>query len=654
MKHMKKLILAVILATILPQAGWGATYCVKQGGTVTADNKANAAVADDAACTAINSADGALNMVQVRTLWGMSDGDNVVFSAKDINGNDNSYTDYMVIPQGGTSEKINYRGLTDGTGLSRPVLDISVSVYPGCIRTNTKSNIYVGGFTINYTGGNANDSGVILQGTSTNVTVDNVVIDMALVGYAISSGGAITQTNFTLSNITGTRAGTTNRIIYLYATAYVNLTMSYITVAGSYGAYIKNVNGLTMNGFTSEEAMATGLYLEGLSGTSTISNLNITKTGAYSAVGGLYILASSGITITDFTYSGPDYAYEIGTTSNNITLNRFTSTTAVRNPRITGTANNITIRNSSLTNPYGGFLTDTGTHDITYDNVHVIGAANSSGFITRGHSDNVYHYNCSSDNNSNNGYQTQTLSSDSPQNVQYWYCEASGNGTVNNPFEGGGFIPHDNTVGVKVYYSIAHDNYNEGLGAVGTGDGIYYNNVSYNNCKQGGLWKGANITTACNRGNTYFDLTGGNGFIIKNNIFSGGGLRERLDYHPEYTTWDYNLYYPLDNAAFTSNDNTNNISWATYSASAEPHSLNSDPLFMSAGAADFRLQSSSPAINSGVSVGLTTDYAGLPVPFLGGKVDRGAYEFQSGDPWTIGGGGRFITFPRFPSFPSWQ
>ena len=46
---------------------------------------------------------------------------------------------------------------------------------------------------------------------------------------------------------------------------------------------------------------------------------------------------------------------------------------------------------------------------------------------------------------------------------------------------------------------------------------------------------------------------------------------------------------------------------------------------------DYRLLSSSPAINAGVDVGLTSDYRGKPVP-IGSAPDIGAYEFSPGDP----------------------
>jgi len=79
--------------------------------------------------------------------------------------------------------------------------------------------------------------------------------------------------------------------------------------------------------------------------------------------------------------------------------------------------------------------------------------------------------------------------------------------------------------------------------------------------------------------------------------------------------------------------------------------LNSDPLFVSTSTPDFRLRSGSRAINAGVSVGLSSDYAGNTVPYLGGNVDIGAYEYQYGNPLIIGGVARFPDFPSFTTFP---
>jgi hypothetical protein len=59
--------------------------------------------------------------------------------------------------------------------------------------------------------------------------------------------------------------------------------------------------------------------------------------------------------------------------------------------------------------------------------------------------------------------------------------------------------------------------------------------------------------------------------------------------------------------------------------------ISSDPLFVSTVTPDFHLQPSSPAINAGVDVGLTSDFRGKPVP-IGSAPDIGAYEFSPGDP----------------------
>lgn len=67
-------------------------------------------------------------------------------------------------------------------------------------------------------------------------------------------------------------------------------------------------------------------------------------------------------------------------------------------------------------------------------------------------------------------------------------------------------------------------------------------------------------------------------------------------------------------------------------AAVGPHTLAADPRFVSAGAADFRLLPSSPAIDRGVRLGFRHDLAGTPVPLDGtgdGRAapDAGAFEY---------------------------
>ena len=63
--------------------------------------------------------------------------------------------------------------------------------------------------------------------------------------------------------------------------------------------------------------------------------------------------------------------------------------------------------------------------------------------------------------------------------------------------------------------------------------------------------------------------------------------------------------------------------YAAYPA-ANGNTIQVAPLFVDVSTPDFHLQSTSPCINAGINVGLTTDYAGNPVPDV---PDIGAYEF---------------------------
>jgi hypothetical protein len=126
---------------------------------------------------------------------------------------------------------------------------------------------------------------------------------------------------------------------------------------------------------------------------------------------------------------------------------------------------------------------------------------------------------------------------------------------------------------------------------------IYYNNVFYN-FKTNGFYNASSVIP-----------------IIKNNIFYGqtgaACINDGGSVTETNTQIDYNIYR---NSVLTNQAN-----------SGGSHSLlSTDPLFINTGT-DFHLASGSPAINAGVSVGLTSDYDGKPVP-MGAGVDIGAYE----------------------------
>ena len=93
--------------------------------------------------------------------------------------------------------------------------------------------------------------------------------------------------------------------------------------------------------------------------------------------------------------------------------------------------------------------------------------------------------------------------------------------------------------------------------------------------------------------------------------------------------YDYNLYYPDGAGKFYYNGAYNFSGWKAISRAGytfDPNSKVADPLFVNPGKENFQLQSSSPAIDAGVSVGLSHDRQGTPIP-QGFAPDIGAYEY---------------------------
>ena len=210
--------------------------------------------------------------------------------------------------------------------------------------------------------------------------------------------------------------------------------------------------------------------------------------------------------------------------------------------------------------------------------------------------------------------------------------------------------------GGEIYYNLS---YNNGLG-VGWESGIsvegrntqpsdnvlIYNNVAYGNNF------GIRVNSQDNAASTIMRT------IVKNNIatgntfqlvaFSGGQNDGTMGSGNVYT---YNGFGP---------EAANFIIWglgvgkSTYDAwetayGGTTNSVEADPLFVSTVTPDFRLQASSPAINAGVDVGLTTDYAGNEI---WENVDIGAYEYQPLMTDTVTG--RVFTWPAVPGAIAYQ
>jgi peptidoglycan hydrolase-like protein with peptidoglycan-binding domain len=176
--------------------------------------------------------------------------------------------------------------------------------------------------------------------------------------------------------------------------------------------------------------------------------------------------------------------------------------------------------------------------------------------------------------------------------------------------------------GLSIYDNLIYNNCDDGSALVLTSTGTFYNNTVYHNG-----WGGADL-----RGGFY---TGGTGsWIIKNNILENNYPYD-LNITPTVlanSTLDYNQYYNTGTTTpFNITGNTTGItgiSWTTYHTTDgyEIHSNYGDPLFISTTTPDFHLQSTSPNIDTGTPVSLTSDYTGTNLIY--GAPDIGAYEFQ--------------------------
>lgn len=121
---------------------------------------------------------------------------------------------------------------------------------------------------------------------------------------------------------------------------------------------------------------------------------------------------------------------------------------------------------------------------------------------------------------------------------------------------------------------------------------------------------------------------------IQNNIFFNNSNKDVYMEGQSNIHFDNNLYYKSD---FTNNwfddQNYSTLSNWQKGTSFDSHSLSNNPLFVNSSGAyskpsDFALLAGSPAKDTGAAVGLSSDYAGTPVP-QGSAPDIGAYEYQS-------------------------
>jgi hypothetical protein len=171
----------------------------------------------------------------------------------------------------------------------------------------------------------------------------------------------------------------------------------------------------------------------------------------------------------------------------------------------------------------------------------------------------------------------------------------------------------------ETYYNVFSNNADNSIDVNATQAGKIYNNVLYGSLNESFILQG----------------TSGSAVTFKNNIVSewkaGANAAAVGVANPTVignSTFDNNLYYKAgdSNCCHLLYVAKTLAQWKT-DASQDANSLNSSPAFVSS--SDYHLQTGSPAIDTGVAVGLTQDFAGNPIV---GNPDIGAYESGSSTP----------------------
>lgn len=161
----------------------------------------------------------------------------------------------------------------------------------------------------------------------------------------------------------------------------------------------------------------------------------------------------------------------------------------------------------------------------------------------------------------------------------------------------------------EAFYSTSHRN------------DEYYNNTIYRSRKTA-----TQLVFFTKDGDSPNGSTGG---IVKNNILYGDATTRLVWVDSNSVTGfvsNNNNYYSTSPGTYFGVVGSNNYTtWENWRATYDSDSINSNPLFVNP-TSDFSLQHTSPAINAGTNVGLTTDFEGNPKS--GPNFDIGAYEFQ--------------------------
>ncbi len=520
-----------------------------------------------------------------------------------------------------------------------PVLnDISLSFTPGSVSATT--------YYVDATTGNDNNAG-----TSSGAAWQTVAnVNLAMASGVIEPGDTVyfkrgeTFAGYLNITVSGTSSNS------LTFGAYGSGNKPIINASGNTSAInIAGKSYITVDSLNLKNATTQGVYLYNNGSNITISNTDVdtTTNGMYLNTGTFSNISISNSTITNVTYG----IRSLATTSvSSLTISGVTANSGTNGLLLAdaGTFSGVTISNSTFSNNTGAGISITGSHsNLTLSSV----TANSNGiqgvFISGGTGSmtNLTVSNCTFNSNTDIGLQM----SGTGTGATLSYVTTS-----NNLWDGVNL--KDDWTGVVIDHSTSNSNGVDGIG--GDGDGYTAHNnaqVTIRNSVARNNWQGnvsfVDASTAHLEYNEFTHTTspthgsvwaGGSGdFWIYNNVISsdaqtGYGIEiGRLNaktvriYNNIVYGYNFGIFQDTPYASTVLEDYNIVTHAGTLGRSgftSGTHTLTSDPLFTNRAGLDFTLQSTSPAINAGTNLSLTSDHVGTVVP-QGSAPDIGAYEY---------------------------
>ena len=379
----------------------------------------------------------------------------------------------------------------------------------------------------------------------------------------------------------------------------------------------------------------------------TIENLDIR---GFDVTGIVASIGSTNINLMNLNISAPNGASAFGilfvnggVMSSQVLIDGVRVTNATATGISIGSTNNIAIRNSIVTGSNAHGVSIEGSTNVSVENLDASdnGGSGFTAFGSVGDS-NITVNDSTLTNNVSNGLslvgngQNITVSHTIANNnfdgfnvhgdwhgVVFDHCAADENGTLGSPSgaDGDGYTFHDTSSGI-IRYSTAHNNVKSAVAHVGGAQAeMYYNIFTHDtNGEVSLVYLGGDGSYTLANSIVHSASHIGNGITINDSVdmvlqntivngfergvvYSAAGLFEE----------GYNLVYGASVAAFSG-------------FIPSVHTQESNPLFVDVASRDFRLTADSPAINAGVALAYTADFAGNSVP-QNSLVDIGAYEF---------------------------